>query len=174
MEPELKSDSVKRAALTSAMASSLRSTFASREVVVGDCWSRYWVRMLEMKQSIRILRQCLDQMPAGPVRIADQKVTPPPRAEMKRSMEALIHHFKLFTEGYRVPEGEVYAAVEAPKGEFGVYLVSDGTNKPYKCKIRAPGFAHLQAMDFLCRGHMLADVSAILGSLDIVFGEVDR
>jgi NADH-quinone oxidoreductase subunit D len=116
----------------------------------------------------------LQQMPAGPIKVNDRKVAPPPRAEMKQSMEALIHHFKLYTEGYHVPAGEVYAAVEAPKGEFGVYLVADGTNKPYKCKIRAPGFAHLQAMEFLCRGHMLADVSAIMGSIDIVFGEVDR
>ena len=110
----------------------------------------------------------------GPITSLDGKVAPPKRGEMKRSMEALIHHFKLYTEGFHVPAGEVYAAVEAPKGEFGVYLVSDGTNKPYRCKIRAPGFAHLQAMDFMCRGHMLADVSAVLGSLDIVFGEVDR
>ena len=123
-----------------------------------------------MKQCIA---GCCARAP-GPVSTPDNKVVPPKRGEMKRSMEALIHHFKLYTEGYHVPAGEVYAAVEAPKGEFGVYLVSDGTNKPYRCKIRAPGFAHLQAMDFLCRGHMLADVSAILGSLDIVFGEVDR
>jgi NADH-quinone oxidoreductase subunit D len=113
-------------------------------------------------------------MKPGPVKVQDHKFSPPSRAEMKRSMEALIHHFKLYTEGVHVPAGEIYAAVEAPKGEFGVYLVSDGSNKPYKCKIRAPGFAHLQAMDFICRGHLLADVSAILGSLDIVFGEVDR
>jgi NADH-quinone oxidoreductase subunit D len=113
-------------------------------------------------------------MPEGPIGSLDRKVFPPKRAEMKQSMEALIHHFKLYTEGVHVPAGEVYAAVEAPKGEFGVYLVSDGTNKPYKCKIRAPGFAHLQAMDHICKGHLLADVSAILGSLDIVFGEVDR
>jgi NADH-quinone oxidoreductase subunit D len=110
----------------------------------------------------------------GPVAVVDNKIFPPRRAEMKRSMEALIHHFKLYTEGFHVPAGEVYAAVEAPKGEFGVFLVADGSNKPYKCKIRAPGFAHLQAMDFICKGHLLADVSAILGSLDIVFGEVDR
>ncbi len=123
-------------------------------------------------------RKCIAKMrePAGqgPVAIEDHKIFPPRRGDMKRSMEALIHHFKLYTEGFHVPAGEVYTAVEAPKGEFGVYLVADGTNKPYKCKIRAPGFAHLQAMDFLCRGHQLADVSAILGSLDIVFGEVDR
>jgi NADH-quinone oxidoreductase subunit D len=144
----------------------------------GDCFDRYCIRMEEMRQSIRIMRQCIDKLRAaegqGAVSISDNKIVPPKRAEMKRSMEALIHHFKLYTEGYHVPAGEVYAAVEAPKGEFGVYLIADGTNKPYKCKIRAPGFAHLQAMDFLCRGHLLADVSAILGSIDIVFGEVDR
>ena len=140
----------------------------------GDCYDRYLCRMEEMRQSLRIMKQCIEKMPDGPVRAQDGKVVPPTRAEMKRSMEALIHHFKLYTEGHHVPAGEVYAAVEAPKGEFGVYLVSDGGNKPYKCKIRAPGFAHLQAMDYLCRGYMLADVSAILGSIDIVFGEVDR
>jgi NADH-quinone oxidoreductase subunit D len=124
------------------------------------------------------MKQCVEKLRApdgqGPPHLLDSKIVPPKRAEMKRSMEALIHHFKLYTEGFHVPEGEVYAAVEAPKGEFGVYLIADGTNKPYKCKIRAPGFAHLSAMDFLCKGHMLADISAILGSLDIVFGEVDR
>jgi len=144
----------------------------------GDCYDRYLVRMDEMRQSIRIMKQVVELLssPAGqgPVSSVDGKVVPPKRGEMKQSMEALIHHFKLYTEGFKVPAGEVYAAVEAPKGEFGVYLVSDGTNKPYRCKIKAPGFAHLSAMDFLCRGHMLADVSAILGSLDIVFGEVDR
>jgi NADH-quinone oxidoreductase subunit D len=144
----------------------------------GDCYDRYLIRMEEMRQSVRIMRQCIAKLNApdgkGPVASKDGKVVPPKRGEMKRSMEALIHHFKLYTEGFRVPAGEVYAAVEAPKGEFGVYLVSDGTNKPYRCKLRAPGFAHLQAMDFLNRGHLLADVSAILGSLDIVFGEVDR
>jgi NADH-quinone oxidoreductase subunit D len=144
----------------------------------GDCYDRYHIRMEEMKQSVRIMKQCIEKLRApegqGPVMVQDNKIVPPRRSEMKKSMEALIHHFKLYTEGYHVPAGEIYAAVEAPKGEFGVYLVADGTNKPYKCKIRAPGFAHLQAMDFLCRGHMLADVSAILGSLDIVFGEVDR
>ena len=144
----------------------------------GDCFDRYLIRMEEMRQSTRIMKQCVDKLNApdgkGPVSSLDGKVVPPKRGEMKKSMEALIHHFKLYTEGFKVPAGEVYAAVEAPKGEFGVYLVSDGTNKPYRCKIRAPGFAHLSAMDFLCRGHMLADVSAILGSLDIVFGEVDR
>jgi NADH-quinone oxidoreductase subunit D len=144
----------------------------------GDCYDRYCIRMEEMRQSIRIMKQCLEKLRSpegqGPVVVEDNKITPPRRGEMKRSMEALIHHFKLYTEGFHVPAGEVYAAVEAPKGEFGVYLVADGSNKPYKCKIRAPGFAHLQAMDFICKGHMLADVSAILGSLDIVFGEVDR
>jgi len=144
----------------------------------GDCFDRYLIRMEEMRQSTRLMKQCCEILcsPAGqgPVSVDDHKIVPPKRGEMKRSMEALIHHFKLYTEGYHVPAGEVYAAVEAPKGEFGVYLVADGTNKPYKCKIRAPGFAHLSAMDFLCRGHMLADVSAILGSIDIVFGEVDR
>jgi NADH-quinone oxidoreductase subunit D len=144
----------------------------------GDNYDRYLIRMEEMRQSTSIMKQCLERLRSpegqGPVVVVDNKITPPRRAEMKRSMEALIHHFKLYTEGFHVPAGEVYAAVEAPKGEFGVYLVADGTNKPYKCKIRAPGFAHLSAMDFLCRGYMLADVAAILGSLDIVFGEVDR
>ncbi|MBZ9918650.1 NADH-quinone oxidoreductase subunit D [Mesorhizobium sp. BR1-1-7] len=144
----------------------------------GDCYDRYLVRMEEMRQSVRIMRQCLDKLRSpqgqGPVAIPNRKITPPRRAEMKRSMEATIHHFKLYTEGHHVPEGEVYAAVEAPKGEFGVYLVSDGGNVPYRCKIRAPSFAHLQAMDYLSRGHMIADVSAIIGSLDIVFGEIDR
>ncbi len=144
----------------------------------GDCYDRYLIRMEEMRQSVRIIEQACEKLLSeegrGPVISREKKTAPPPRAEMKRSMEALIHHFKLYTEGFKVPAGEVYAAVEAPKGEFGVYLVSDGTNRPYRCKIRAPGFAHLQAMDFMNRGHMLADVSAILGSLDIVFGEVDR
>ena len=140
----------------------------------GDCFDRYLVRIEEMRQSVRIMEQCIERMPDGPVASQDHKVTPPKRAEMKRSMEALIHHFKLYTEGYHVPAGETYAAVEAPKGEFAVFLVSDGTNKPYRCKIRAPGFVHLSAMDFMCRGHMLADSVAILGSMDIVFGEVDR
>lgn len=140
----------------------------------GDCYDRYVMRMDEMRESVKIMRQCIANMPDGPVSSQDGKIVPPKRAEMKQSMEALIHHFKLYTEGYHVPEGEVYAAVEAPKGEFGVYLVGDGSNKPYRCKIRAPGFAHLHALDYLSRDHMLADVSAILGSLDIVFGEVDR
>ncbi len=144
----------------------------------GDCYDRYLIRMEEMRQSVRIMKQCIAKLRMadgqGSVSVTDNKIVPPRRGEMKKTMEALIHHFKLYTEGFHVPAGEVYAAVEAPKGEFGVYLVADGTNKPYKCKIRAPGFAHLQAMDFMCRGHMLADVSAVLGSLDIVFGEVDR
>ena len=144
----------------------------------GDCYARQVVRMEEMRQSVRIMKQCVERLMSsektGPVSSTQGKVVAPSRADMKRSMESLIHHFKLYTEGYKVPAGEVYAAVEAPKGEFGVYLVADGTDKPYRCKIRAPGFAHLQAMDYLCRKHMLADVSAILGSLDIVFGEVDR
>jgi NADH-quinone oxidoreductase subunit D len=140
----------------------------------GDNYDRYLIRMEEMRQAVKIMKQCIEKMPDGPVTSTDNKIVPPKRADMKRSMEALIHHFKLFTEGYRVPEGEVYAAVEAPKGEFGVYLVSDGSNKPYRCKIRAPSFPHLAAMDFLCKGHMLADVSAVLGSLDVVFGEIDR
>ncbi len=144
----------------------------------GDNYDRYLIRVLEMHQSVRIMKQCVNMLSLsagqGPISSTDGKVVPPKRGEMKRSMEALIHHFKLYTEGYKVPAGEVYAAVEAPKGEFGVYLVSDGSNKPYRCKLRAPGFAHLQAMDFMCRGHQLADVSAVLGSLDIVFGEVDR
>ena len=145
----------------------------------GDCYDRYLVRMEEMRQSVKIMRQCIAKLKVldGPVSARDAvgaKIVPPKRGEMKRSMEALIHHFKLYTEGYKVPAGEVYAAVEAPKGEFGVYLVSDGSNKPYRCRLRAPGFTHLQAMETLCKGHMLADVPAILGSLDIVFGEVDR
>jgi len=144
----------------------------------GDCYDRYLCRMEEMRQSIRIMRQCVEKLSsaegAGPVAYTDNKIVPPKRAEMKRSMEALIHHFKLYTEGYHVPAGEVYAAVEAPKGEFGVYLVSDGSNRPYRCKVRSPGFPHLQAMDFLCRGHMLADICALIGTIDIVFGEIDR
>src|SRR5947209_9702592 len=144
----------------------------------GDCYDRYCIRMEEMRQSVRIMKQCLEKLRSpegeGPVSHPDNKIVPPRRGQMKRSMESLIHHFKLYTEGFHVPPGEVYAAVEAPKGEFGVYLIADGTNRPYKCKIRAPSFAHLQAMDFLTRGHMLADVSAIIGSLDIVFGEIDR
>ena len=144
----------------------------------GDCYDRYLIRMQEMRESTKIMKQCCERLRSaegqGPHVTENKKIVPPKRAEMKRSMEALIHHFKLYTEGFHVPAGEVYAAVEAPKGEFGVYLVADGSNKPYRCKIRAPGFPHLAAMDFINRGHMLADVSAILGSLDIVFGEIDR
>ena len=144
----------------------------------GDCYDRYLIRMEEMRQSVRIMKRCcawlLSEKGRGAHVSDDKKVVPPRRSEMKRSMEALIHHFKLFTEGVHIPSGEVYACVEAPKGEFGVYLISDGSNRPYRCKIKAPSFAHLQAMDFLNRGHMLADVSAIIGSLDVVFGEIDR
>ncbi|CAM3075361.1 MULTISPECIES: NADH-quinone oxidoreductase subunit D [Sphingomonas] len=140
----------------------------------GDCYDRFMVRVEEVRQSARIMKQCLAQMPEGPVLATDRKVTPPKRGEMKRSMEALIHHFKLYTEGYHVPAGEVYVATESPKGEFGVYLVSDGSNKPYRCKIRPTAFSHLQAMEFMSKGHMLADTTAILGAMDIVFGECDR
>ena len=140
----------------------------------GDCYDRYLCRIEEMKESVSIIKQCLSKIEKGPIKSQDGKITPPPKKELKQSMEALIHHFKLFTEGYRVPKDEIYTAVEAPKGEFGVYLISDGSSKPYKCKIRAPGFSHLQSMDYLIKGHMLADVPAVLGSLDIVFGEVDR
>jgi len=140
----------------------------------GDCYDRFMVRVEEVRQSARIMKQCLAEMPEGPIASLDRKVVPPSRGEMKRSMEALIHHFKLYTEGYHVPAGDVYVATESPKGEFGVYLVSDGSNKPYRCKIRPTAFSHLQAMDFMSRGHMLADTTAILGALDIVFGECDR
>ncbi|QQG35302.1 MAG: NADH-quinone oxidoreductase subunit D [Micavibrio aeruginosavorus] len=140
----------------------------------GDCYARYLVRMEEMRQSLRIMKQAIEKLPVGPVMADDYKVAPPPRAEMKHSMEALIHHFKLYTEGYHVPAGETYAAVEAPKGEFGVYLVSDGSNKAHRCRIRAPGFSHLAALDFQSRGHLLADTVSIIGSMDIVFGEIDR
>lgn len=144
----------------------------------GDCYDRYLIRMEEMRQSVRIMKQCIAKLNVpegkGPISNLDGKIVPPKRGEMKKSMEAIIHHFKLYTEGYKVPAGEVYACVEAPKGEFGVYLISDGSNKPYRCKVRAPGFSHLSALDFVGNGHLLADVSAILGSLDIVFGEVDR
>ncbi len=140
----------------------------------GDCYDRYLCRIEEMRESVKIIKQCLQNLPKGPIKTEDGKISPPPKKEIKQSMEALIHHFKLFTEGYRVEKDEIYTAVEAPKGEFGVYLISDGTSKPYKCKIRAPGFTHLQAMDYLIKGHMLADVPAVLGSMDIVFGEVDR
>ena len=140
----------------------------------GDCYDRYLCRIEEMKESVNIINQCLVKMPSGPIKSLDGKISPPPKKEIKESMEALIHHFKLFTEGYRVKKDEIYVAVEAPKGEFGVYLISDGSSKPYKCKIRAPGFSHLQAMDYLIKGHMLADVPAVLGSMDVVFGEIDR
>jgi NADH-quinone oxidoreductase subunit D len=140
----------------------------------GDCWDRYLIRMEEMRQSLKIIKQCLERMPKGPVMCEDPKISPPRRRLMKQSMEALIHHFKLYTEGFHVAAGETYTAVEAPKGEFGVYLIADGTNKPYRCKIKAPGFAHLQAMEFMSKGHMLADVTAIIGTMDIVFGEIDR
>ncbi|MGQ2941464.1 MAG: NADH-quinone oxidoreductase subunit D [Blastomonas fulva] len=140
----------------------------------GDCYDRFMVRVEEVRQSARIMRQCLNDMPEGPIASLDRKIVPPKRAEMKQSMEALIHHFKLYTEGFHVPAGEVYVATESPKGEFGVYLVSDGTNKPYRCKIRPTAFSHLQAMDFMSRGHMLSDATAILGAIDVVFGECDR
>ncbi len=140
----------------------------------GDCYARFMVRMDEMRESLKIIRQCLAEMPAGRHATLDRKVSPPSRGEMKRSMEALIHHFKLYTEGMHVPAGEAYVATESPKGEFGIFMVADGTNKPWRVHVRATGMAHLQAMDFLCKGHMLADAPAILGSLDIVFGEVDR
>jgi NADH-quinone oxidoreductase subunit D len=142
--------------------------------LTGDCYARYLVRVEEMRQSLRIMRQCLEKMPDGPVKVDDRKIAPPPRAEMKRNMESLIHHFKLYTEGYHVPAGETYTAVESPKGEFGVYLVSDGSNKPYRCHIHPAGFAHLQSIDFMSKGYMLADAVAMIGSLDIVFGEIDR
>ncbi|MEX0693300.1 MAG: NADH-quinone oxidoreductase subunit D [Rhodospirillales bacterium] len=140
----------------------------------GDCYDRYLVRILEMRESIKIMRQVIENMPGGPAKSIDHKITPPSRTDMKHSMEALIHHFKLYTEGFKVPAGETYTAVEAPKGEFAVYLISDGTNKPYRCKIRAPGFASLQATEFISKGHMLADVVANIGSVDVVFGEIDR
>ena len=140
----------------------------------GDCYDRYLIRMMEMRQSLRMVQQCLARLKPGPIKILDNKIVPPTRGEMKRSMESLIHHFKLYTEGFHVPEGATYTVTEAPKGEFGVYLVADGTNRPYRCKIRAPGYAHLQAMEVLSKGHMLADAVAVIGSLDIVFGEIDR
>ncbi|KAJ4288163.1 ndufs2, NADH ubiquinone oxidoreductase 49 kd subunit [Kalmusia sp. IMI 367209] len=142
--------------------------------VNGDCYDRYLCRMEEFRQSLRIIHQCLNQMPAGPVKVEDYKIAPPPRAAMKENMEALIHHFLLFSKGYSVPPGETYSAIEAPKGEMGVFLVSDGSERPYRCKIRAPGFAHLACMDQISRGHLLADAVAIIGTMDLVFGEVDR
>jgi NADH-quinone oxidoreductase subunit D len=141
---------------------------------VGDCYDRFMVRVEEVRQSAKIIKQCIAKMPQGPILSDDRKVAPPKRAEMKQSMESLIHHFKLYTEGFHVPAGEVYVATESPKGEFGVYLVSDGSNKPYRCKIRPTAFSHLQAMDFMTKGHMLPDITAILGAMDIVFGECDR
>ena len=140
----------------------------------GDCYDRYLCRIDEMRESVKIINQCLVNIPKGPIKTLDGKISFPSKKEIKESMEALIHHFKLFTEGFHVEKDEIYSAVEAPKGEFGVYLISDGSNIPYKCKIRAPGFSHLQAMDYLIKGHMLADVPAVLGSLDLVFGEIDR
>jgi NADH-quinone oxidoreductase subunit D len=141
---------------------------------VGDCYDRYLVRMEEITQSMKIIKQAIAKMPKGPIKTLDNKISPPNRSDMKHSMEALIHHFKLYSEGYSVPKGESYMCVEAPKGEFGVYLYSDGTNRPYRCRIKAPSLAHLQALDFMSRGHLMADIVAILGSLDIVFGEIDR
>lgn len=140
----------------------------------GDCYDRYLIRVEEMRQSLRIISQCLNQIPNGPIKLDDRKISPPSRSQMKQSMESLIHHFKLFTDGYNVPKGETYTGIEAPKGEFGVFLVSDGTNRPYRCKIRAPGFSHLQGIDFMSKNHMLADVVTIIGTQDIVFGEIDR
>ncbi|GAA5910588.1 hypothetical protein JCM6882_001032, partial [Rhodosporidiobolus microsporus] len=140
----------------------------------GDCYDRYLCRVEEFRQSLRIIYQCLEKMPAGQIKVDDHKIVPPPRASMKESMESLIHHFKLFSEGYHVPPGETYAAIEAPKGEMGVYLVSDGSNRPYRCKIRAPGFAHLAGADFMSRGAWLPDMVALIGTMDLVFGEVDR
>ncbi|MES2214641.1 MAG: NADH dehydrogenase (quinone) subunit D [Pseudomonadota bacterium] len=140
----------------------------------GDCYDRYLLRVEEMYQSLRIIKQCIEQMPDGPIKSEDPKLSPPKRKDMKTSMEAMIHHFKLYTEGYHVPKGEIYAAVEAPKGEFGVYLYADGTNKPYRCRIKAPGFAHLQGLDYMAKGHLMADVVTIISSLDLVFGEIDR
>ena len=151
-----------------------RMDFAVPVGTSGDCYDRFMVRVEEVRQSARIIQQCIAQMPEGPVASTDRKVVPPKRAEMKQSMEALIHHFKLYTEGFHVPAGEVYVATESPKGEFGVYLVSDGSNKPYRCKIRPTAFSHLQAMDFMSVGHMLPDVTAIIGAIDVVFGECDR
>ena len=140
----------------------------------GDCYDRYLIRIEEMRQSLRIIMQCINELPQGVIKVDDKKITPPSRSQMKQSMESLIHHFKHYTEGFVVPAGETYTAVEAPKGEFGVFLVSNGTNRPYRCKIRAPGFAHLQGIDFMSRNHMLADVVTIIGTQDIVFGEIDR
>jgi NADH dehydrogenase (ubiquinone) Fe-S protein 2 len=151
-----------------------KCTFTVPTGMNGDCYDRYLIRVEEMRQSLFIIKQCLDAIPTGYIKVDDRKITPPPRAWMKNSMESLIHHFKLYTEGYNVPAGETYAVVEAPKGEFGVFLVSNGTNRPYRCRIKAPGFLHLQGLDFMSKGHMIADVVTIIGTQDIVFGEVDR
>lgn len=140
----------------------------------GDCYDRYLVRMAEMYESVKIINQCIEKMPSGAIKTEDPRISPPKRKDMKESMEAIINHFKLYTEGYDVPKGEVYAAVEAPKGEFGVYLYADGSNKPYRCRIKAPGFAHLQGLDFMSRGHLMADVVSVISTLDVVFGEIDR
>jgi NADH:ubiquinone oxidoreductase subunit D len=140
----------------------------------GDCYDRYLIRIEEMRQSLKIISQCLNEMPMGPVKVSDSKITTPSRSQVKNSMESLIHHFKLHTEGFLVPSGETYVATEAPKGEFGVFLISDGSSKPYRCKIKAPGFNHLQALNFMSKGHLVADVVTIIGTQDIVFGEVDR
>lgn len=140
----------------------------------GDCYDRYFLRVEEMRQSLSIINQCLNLMPTGPIKADNQKVTPPSRLQLKQSMEAVIHHFKLYTEGYTVPAGESYTAVEAPKGEFGVFLISNGTTRPYRCKVKAPGFLHLQGLDFMTQGHLIADVVTAIGTQDIVFGEVDR
>lgn len=140
----------------------------------GDSYDRYKIRMEEMRESLSIIHQCINNIPEGHIKVDDNKLVPPSRKKMKFSMESLIHHFKLYSEGYHVPKGTIYTAIEAPKGEFGVSVVSDGSSRPYRCKIKAPGFSHLQGMDFMAKGHMLADVVAIIGTQDIVFGEVDR
>lgn len=140
----------------------------------GDCYDRYFLRIEEMRQSLNIIGQCLNLIPAGPIKADNQKITPPTRLQLKQSMEALIHHFKLYTDGYSVPAGESYTAAEAPKGEFGVFLAADATYRPYRCKIKAPGFLHLQGIDFMTEGHLIADVVTAIGTQDIVFGEVDR
>ncbi len=140
----------------------------------GDCYDRYLIRVQEMHESLNIIKQCVLKMPFGDIRSDDKKISPPERFDMKNSMESLIHHFKLYSEGFNVPQNETYSCVEAPKGEFGVYLVSDGSNKPYRCKIKAPGFLHLQGLDYMSRNHMIADVVTIIGTQDIVFGEIDR
>jgi NADH dehydrogenase (ubiquinone) Fe-S protein 2 len=140
----------------------------------GDCFDRYLIRIEEMRQSLRIISQCINTIPEGPVKSSDAKIVAPSRSQVKNSMESLIHHFKLHTEGFSVPAGETYVATEAPKGEFGVFLISNGSNKPYRCKIKAPGFNHLQALNFMSKGHLVADVVTIIGTQDIVFGEVDR